>query len=355
MTPTTPDVLVVGLGPAGARAAEACARAGLSTVALERRASAGTPVQCAEFIPALLDQELPGLEAFTAQRVRRMLTYVEAEAADEMPNFHGRMIDRAAFDAALAAAAAAAGAHCRYGVGALSVAADGTVRTSAGDEIRPRVLIGADGPRSKVARAIGAASVEQIETRQITVRLLVPHDATDIFLRAEMTGGYGWLFPKGAVANLGLGVAWRARALLGPLLDGLHRELMTAGRVGSAILSRTGGPIPAGGRVTPHGLLDRTTVLLAGDAAGLANPITGAGIAAAVMSGRLAGEAAARRVAGDMAAPQTYEDELSAIFDVSLSRALRRRAELMDRARSRPPAVADWHRAWVAFGDYWAA
>ena len=34
----------------------------------------------------------------------------------------------------------------------------------------------------------------------------MPHDATDIFLRADYRGGYGWLFPKGAVANVGLGV-----------------------------------------------------------------------------------------------------------------------------------------------------
>ncbi len=351
----TPDVLVVGLGPAGSRAAEACARAGFSTVALERRAAAGAPVQCAEFIPALLDQELPGLAAFTVQRVKRMLTYVEGEAADEMPDFHGRMIDRAAFDAALASAAAAAGAHCRFGVGMLSIAADGTVRTTAGDDLRPRLLIGADGPRSRVARAIGVANAEQVETRQIAVRLRAPHDATDIFLRGDMTGGYGWLFPKGDVANLGVGVAWRARARLGPLLADLHRELIAAGRVGRAILSRTGGPIPAGGRVTPHGRLEQTTVLLAGDAAGLANPITGAGIAAAVMSGRLAGEAAARCLGGDAAAPKTYAEELGAIFDASLARALRRRAELLERRREVKPAPAELRRAWVAYGDYWAA
>ena len=59
-------------------------------------------------------------------------------------------------------------------------------------------------------------------------------------------------------------------------------------------LLTTGGAIPVGGMLKPWGRLGAALVLLAGDAAGLANPVTGAGIAAAVQSGRLAGEAAAR-------------------------------------------------------------
>ncbi len=51
VTIETPDVLVVGLGPAGSRAAEAAARAGLRVIALEKRGEPGSPVQCAEFVP----------------------------------------------------------------------------------------------------------------------------------------------------------------------------------------------------------------------------------------------------------------------------------------------------------------
>jgi digeranylgeranylglycerophospholipid reductase len=47
MSIETPDVVVVGLGPAGSRAAATAAAAGLVVVALERRRAAGTPVQCA--------------------------------------------------------------------------------------------------------------------------------------------------------------------------------------------------------------------------------------------------------------------------------------------------------------------
>ena len=49
-----PDVMVVGLGPAGASAAAAAARAGAQVVAHRSQAEAGLPVQCAEFVPAMI-------------------------------------------------------------------------------------------------------------------------------------------------------------------------------------------------------------------------------------------------------------------------------------------------------------
>jgi len=262
-----PDIVVIGLGPAGSRAAASAAAAGWRVVALERKSRAGRPVQCAEFIPAMLDQELEGLGAVTVQNVHRMFTFVEGEPGDETRDFNGRMIDRAAFDARLAEAAAQAVTDCRYGVALRRVDGDGVCHLADGTVLRPRVLIGADGPRSRAGLAIGQANTALVETRQIAVPLKRAHDGTDIFLRADMPGGYGWFFPKGAIANLGLGLEPRARHLLRPLLDRLHRQLVAEGRVGDEVLSHTGGPIPVGGRLEPIGGLRETVVLLAGDAA----------------------------------------------------------------------------------------
>ena len=205
----TPDVLVVGLGPAGSRAAATAAAAGLSVVALERRRAVGTPVQCAEFVPDPVERDVRGVRAVTAQKIGRMLTFNEPGPPQVTDDFRGLMIDRAAFDRMLAQEAALNGAECRYGEAVLSIDADGTVQTSTGARLRPPVLIGTDGPRSQVGAAIGAINRDLVETRQVTVPLVLPHDATDIFLSADYYGGYGWLFPKGAVANVGLGVAVR--------------------------------------------------------------------------------------------------------------------------------------------------
>jgi len=352
----TPDVVVAGLGPAGSCAAAAAAAAGASVVALERRGEAGTPVQCAEFVPALLEHEAACVRAVTQQPIARMLTFVEDAAPDDLPHFPGRMIDRAAFDRLLAQQAERAGARCRYGSAIRRIDADGTVHTADRRRLRPRILIGADGPHSRVGAAIGAINREIVATRQITVPLLRAHDATDIFLRADYRGGYGWLFPKGAVANLGLGVIPEDRTKLKPLLAALHRELAALGRVGPQGLGLTGGAIPVGGRLRAAGTLGSTRVLLAGDAAGLTNPVTGAGIAAAVQSGTLAGRAAASWIAGNGAALDDCEDELSALFDASLARALRRRRALLARcADGLRPDRGALRAGWIAYPQYWAA
>ena len=52
------DILVVGAGPAGASAAAAAARKKLRVLMIDRRKVVGLPVQCAEYIPALLVGEL---------------------------------------------------------------------------------------------------------------------------------------------------------------------------------------------------------------------------------------------------------------------------------------------------------
>lgn len=357
------DVLVVGLGPAGACAAAEVARAGARVIAVDRRREAGLPVQCAELVPAMIGLDAHAVRAARRLDVAAMTTYIEAEGGDagtvqrhEQPEFPGVMIDRAVFDAALAAEAGACGAECRFGVSVGALGRDGRARLSDGTEIVARLVIGADGPRSLVGKTAGAVNEEIAETRQVRVPLLKPFAATDIFLSPRIPGGYGWLFPKGDFANLGIGVAppWRGR--LKPLLAELHARLAEADRIGPQIHGYTGGAIPVGGLRRLVHRFGETAFILAGDAGGLTNPVTGAGINAAVISGRLAGEAAARAVAGDSGALEDYEQEIEALFGASIARALRRRREIMETyACGRAPGAADLKSGWIAFPEYWAA
>jgi flavin-dependent dehydrogenase len=96
----------------------------------------------------------------------------------------------------------------------------------------------------------------------------------------------------------------------------------------------------------PTGHLNETLVLLAGDAAGLANPVTGAGIAAAVHSGRMAGEAAAEYLSKGT---QRYEEDLEDLFQAALERARRRRRELMESSMDK----THLRRGWIAYPEYW--
>ncbi len=349
MTNEKVDVLCVGLGPAGARAASMAARLGWRVLAVDRKREAGLPVQCAELVPAMLGTEIEAMSGCVRQHITSMETFVESEPADHTAHFPGHMLDRAAFDAQLAADAARAGAECLFGTSVRDIAPDGLALLSNGRRIAPRVIVGADGPRSIVGRAIGQVNTALVETRQVTVRLLQAHDATDIFLSASIPGGYGWLFPKGDVANLGAGVDPAHRQDLKAIVATLLARLADEGRVRREVLAVTGGAIPVGGPLVPRAWLHPTAVLLAGDAAGLANPVTGAGIAAAVHSGTLAGEAAAFLLDGHAGALEDYHGELDALFGLSLLRAVQRREELLRGAHS-PAAL---RRAWIAYPEYW--
>ena len=333
------DVIVLGLGPAGAAAAAAAARLGCKVIALDRKREAGRPVQCAEFVPALLEVEASAVR----QSIEAMLTFVEDDAPDLKPDFPGRMLDRAAFDRSLVEEAARAGAEIRFSSLIGGIGAQGEVKLVGGPALRARAIIGADGPRSRAGKAIGSVNTQLVETRQITVPLLAPHAATDIFLSAGIPGGYGWLFPKNEVANLGAGVAPRHKGRLKAIVDRLHSRLIEEKRAGREIVGLTGGAIPVGGMLKPWGRLGGTLVLLAGDAAGLAHPVTGAGIAAAVHSGRLAGQAAAAR------APEDFEQELEDVYRAALERAVRRRRELTASSFDK----AALRRGWIAYREYW--
>jgi geranylgeranyl reductase family protein len=342
------DVIVVGLGPAGACAAAAAARAGARVIALDRRRQLGWPVQCAELVPRGLALEIAALDRITRQRVGRMLTHIETASAVEAAGFRGHMIDRADFDARLAEAARAAGADCRFAAACVGIDHDGCVRLASGHVLTAPIIIAADGPRSMIGRAIGLANTTLVETRQITVPLQDPGDSAEVFLTTRLPGGYGWLFPAGSSANLGVG-AFPGAGRLKSELDRLRDDMMRRGRIGTAVARPTGGAIPAVGIVGPVGRIGGTTVLLAGDAAGLANPVSGAGIAAACISGRVAGAAAAAFLSGGRTAALAYAEEIEDLFGPSLARALARRDARPDRGCE----PKDWRRSWIGFPEYW--
>jgi digeranylgeranylglycerophospholipid reductase len=350
------DVLVVGLGPAGASAAAAAARCGARTIAVDRRKGAGTPVQCAEFAPLPLGGETPALKLSFRQAIAGMRTYVDDESPHSAADFRGAMIDRAAFDRALCAAAAAAGAMLRFGASLTLIDEDGVATLGDGGRIRAAAIVGADGPRSRIGAAVGAVNREILETRQFSAPLLASSQSTDIYLSHEIRGGYAWLFPKGDIANVGVGVDAKARARLKPLLAALRGLLIAEGRIAPDAYGWTGGPIPVGGPLCPIAKLGTAVVALAGDAAGLVNPITGAGIPAAVVSGDLAGRAAAAALAGHEGALLDYAEELEDLFGPSLRRARRRREAMMAAFNGGgTPTPAELKRSWIAFPEYWAA
>jgi digeranylgeranylglycerophospholipid reductase len=349
------DVIVVGGGPAGSSAARSAAETGSRVLVVDRRETIGSPIQCAEFLArnVVLDLKLPSKAI--AQDVERSRTFLAGEEVSVRRN-PGCILNRDVADLALWRRAVDAGADARTSTRVTAIRKDVSgpyevvmVRDGEEERTTATVLIGADGPRSVVGAALGISNHKMVVANQVTVPLHGPASDTEVYLDPVFAGGYAWMFPKGEMANLGVGVDVALGA--SPMRALALFLSMLGDRVGGPVRS-TGGLIPVGGPLPMR--LDRA--LLAGDAAGLTHPITGGGIHQALVSGKLAGEAAGAYLDGDEEALDRYEPAFMDLFGRHLGRAVERRKEMVTRWSSSmddPEAFAPLaRRTWIGFKEY---
>lgn len=343
------DILVIGGGPAGSCAAKKAAHAGCKVLLVERKKEIGEPVRCAEFIPAQLIGELDIPKTYIIQRVKTMKTMLPDNSMVETPA-PGFIINRALFDQALALKAEEAGAEIWRQTRALSLN-DGNVLVQKNRKnltINARVIIGADGPHTKVGRWISSLNMNLIPAIQARVTLAEPSDTTEIYFDKRYFGGYGWLFPKGDVANVGLGI--RHRRNLNDLrknLDYFLQRLKSQNKITGKVTGYNAGWIPA---EAPRKIV-KSNIMLVGDAAGQTHPITGAGVAQAVICGHMAGEHAAEAIKkGDPGILKRYEEAWMDLYGESQQRAYKKR-ELMENRWDDLDKVIK--KCWVAFKEYY--
>ena len=347
-TPTC-DVLVVGAGPAGSSAAREAASRGASVIVVERRGVIGVPVQCAEYIPAPLLGELCPGRGFIVQPVKGMRTFLNGRLLQQI-SAPGFTIRRDVFDRMLASEAEKSGARILLSTAAVS-REDGEVilreKGASLSRVRPRVIIGADGPRSKVAGWIACGNTDLIPAVQVRVALDHPMEFAELFLDSRIYGGYGWLFPKGKEANVGVAMKDRGSGgKIGGVLPDLLAWLAGEGKIKGRPLDIVAGWAPA----KTSRAIRAGNILLAGDAAGHTHPITGAGIPQAVIGGRMAGKWAAYAVErGDMGNLAEYESEWRELFGETLEKASSRR-RLLERNWDKLDQVIKY--CWVTFKEY---
>ena len=161
-----------------------------------------------------------------------------------------------------------------------------------------RMVIGADGARSVVARAEvrGGREIPYVIAYHeiISAPETGPgYDPTrcDVIYDGRISPDfYGWVFPHGSQASVGMGTG----------IDGIDLKKATAdlreasGLAGCTTIRREGAPIP----LRPLDCWDNgLDVVLAGDAAGVVAPSSGEGIYYAMAGGRAAATAAQARLA----------------------------------------------------------
>ena len=324
------DVVIVGSGPAGCMAARYAAKAGVSTLLLEEHRTIGEPIHCAGLIStrALAESELHHPERCVNREIKGAVIYSPShEVVLESPTQRAFAIHRDLFDQELANAAVKAGAELmlRSKAQAVKIRDEGCVLTvttatpKVTREIAARVVIGADGARSTVARSVGLRTTRRcLSCAQIEGDYEAESDYAEIFIGKNVAPGFfAWAIPLGVErrARIGLCIDPRYASQNGPsafLKRTLAEHRVLAQKYGGGIFYRSGGAIP----LPMNGVLKKKTVhvaqgsgvLLVGDAAAQIKPITGGGVYYGLRCGKLAGEQAAQAcLTGDMAVLHDYD------------------------------------------------
>lgn len=293
------DLIVIGAGPAGSSAAFLAARAGLDVLILEKESwprykacggalSARTVDILAEhniqIMPELIKNQISKFKFQFSGREEFDLNYKKTPI---------KLINRKTFDDFLLKKAKAAGAKFidQKEVLKIEEAEDRVLIETQTDSYSCKFLVAADGANSKVTKYLNLDKMRKIIKNkgiaieaEIEYQYLIDNNFRDQILIdfKHLENGYAWVFPKKDYLSVGLGILNFKKVDLKKVLADYLKELNIRVRKEDFLVK--GHPIPVYADQVEFKRASKR-ILLAGDAAYLADAFIGEGIYYALASG----------------------------------------------------------------------
>ena len=288
------DVVIVGGGPSGATAAIELAKMQRKVALIDKD---GRIKPCGGAVPPRLinDFEIPDSQIVAKVTTARMISPTARKVDIPIENGYVGMVERENFDEFLRSRAKKAGAHRFTGtfLRIIRNSKEKSVSVVFKDKktlkeitLETKLIIGADGARSNVARAEvpGGKTIPYViayhEIIEAPKNKYYDPDRCDVIYDGNISPDfYGWIFPHGKSASVGMGTK----------VNGFDLKTATAKiRVNSGLdkcktIRKEGAPIP----LKPLEKWDNgMDLVLAGDAAGVVAPSSGEGIYYAMIGGQ---------------------------------------------------------------------
>lgn len=293
------DCIVVGGGPAGLIASKEIASAGCSVCVIEEHQEIGYPVKCSGLFSISGLKEL-GIKLdssviaatikggrFYSPSGNELLAYSDVERA--------QVVERKMFDKHLAREAIRAGAKIKLRTRVTGIKIDNGISlgTKGLEEevLKSRLLIGADGIGSNVARWSGIkTSKKVVSCAQIEVENAeVEDDVAELYFGREYAPNfYAWIMPKGEVYEVGVGSRSSKHTPLKLLKKFISSHPVASKKIKSkSILEVNIGGIPVGYPEETVG----ERIMIVGDAASQVKSSTGGGVITGGLAAMIAGRA----------------------------------------------------------------
>jgi geranylgeranyl reductase family protein len=347
------DVIVVGAGPAGAATACDLARRGVDVLLLDRKTfprdktcGDGVPPGSIEILNEFgMADKIRSAGFYPIRGVRigtpaGRMWETSFRAKREGAQFY--VAPRAQFDALIQRHAVESGARFVQGGVKAPIFEDGrvtgvrAVTNGRATELRSRVVVGADGATSALARALRQRPRPPDHHRSVAIRAYVGGIETlpnriEFYFYKRFVPGYGWVFPLGPDrANVGVVMRVDRYRKAGASLEALLAEFLQSPAVEDR-LHRGYRIENAESWQLPNGAADRFDnafdgAVLVGDAASLVDPLTGEGIHNALVSAKLAVEVvggAIERGDTSLKSLSAYDRECAAVLGPQLRRSYR--------------------------------